>query len=112
MMVKKGYAAERERQLQLREEGFHVTRTSGSSGAMDLLAVKFVEGNFIVKYEQVKSTKFHTFYFDKNTMWELERLKEIEEKYNIPCYFSIKFSRKGWLIFRIGELTGRPIKYK
>ena len=114
-MVKLGYEAERERQLQLQAEGFHVVRCSGSIGAMDLISTKSIDstyGQYDISYEQVKSTKDKTFYFDKQSRWELERLKEIESKFHIPCYFVIKFKRKGWIIKRVKDIDGSPIKFK
>ena len=110
-MVKLGYDAERERQLQLQSEGYHVVRCSGSIGALDLVCIKYIDIGFVVFYEQVKSTKDKTFYFNKQSRWELERLKEIESKFHIPCFFSIKFKRKGWKFMDVNKIDGKPIKF-
>ena len=111
-MVKLGYETERERQLQLQAQGWHVVRCSGSIGALDLVCIKSIAGVFSAFYEQVKSTKDKTFYFDKQSKWELERLTEIENTFHIPCFFSIKFKRKGWMILSVKETDGSPIKFK
>jgi len=114
-MVKLGYEAERERQLQLQADGFHVVRCSGSIGALDLVCIRCKDDIwdvYDVMYEQVKSTKDKTFYFDEQSKWELERLKEIENKFRIPCFFSIKFKRKGWRVFNVKDIEGKPIKFK
>ena len=113
-MAKQGWQAEHERQLQLEKEGFHCTRNSGSIGATDLIAVKrlLIQGfPFEVRYEQVKKTRNKTFYFNERSRDELRRLKEITLKFNIPCYFSIKFTNKGWKILNVENIEGKPIKY-
>jgi len=112
--MKKGYLAERERQIQLEKEGWHVTRNSGSIGASDLIAVRSAtETLFDVRYEQVKSTKDKTFYFDKRTKDEIRRLFYMQTRLRIPCYLSIKFKRRGWLIININDLNDfKPIKWK
>lgn len=110
-MVKLGWVAEHERQLQLQSEGYHVVRCSGSIGALDLVCIKYLDGAFVAFYEQVKSTKDKTFYFNKQSRWELERLKEIESKFHIPCFFSIKFKRKGWKFKDVKDIDGSPIKF-
>jgi Holliday junction resolvase len=125
-MVKPGYIYERERQLVLQELGYHVVRCSGSIGAMDLVCTRaiFASTNnsqavpklppivMETHYEQVKSLKGKTFYFDKQSLWELERLQEIQSKFCIPCFFAIKFKRKGWLVKDVSELRGKPIKFE
>jgi Holliday junction resolvase len=110
-MAKKGWTTEHERQLQLQSEGYHVVRCSGSIGALDLVCIKHIDIGFVVFYEQVKSTKDKTFYFNKQSRWELERLKEIESKFHIPCFFSIKFKRKGWKFINVKDIDGSPIKF-
>jgi len=123
-MAKKGYIAEVERKEQLELEGFHVTRNSGSIGANDLIAVKNCipqevidaglcsEIKFDVRYEQVKKTREKTFYFNEDSKYELSRLKEISEKFKIPCFFAIKFTYKGWKIINVNDLDGSPIKWQ
>lgn len=111
-MAKKGYRTERERQLVLEKEGYHVLRVSGSIGAMDLIAVKQEISSFIVFYEQVKSTKKDTFYFNERSRDELRRLKEIKKRYGIPCKWSVKFKRKGWKVYNAADLNGSPLKLK
>ena len=113
-MVKQGYLAEHERQLSLEKEGFHCTRNSGGIGATDLIAVKrlLIQGfPFEVRYEQVKKTRNKTFYFNERSRDELGRLKEINQRFNIPCFFAIKFTNKGWKIINVNKIYGEPIKY-
>lgn len=110
--MKLGYKPERERQLILQLEGWHVVRCSGSIGALDLVCVKKIDNFFEVRYEQVKSVKGKIFYFNKQSKWELERLKEIVKKFHIPCFFSIKFKRYGWKILDVNNLNGKTIKFK
>ena len=114
--MKQGWKSEHERQLQLQSEGWNVVRCSGSIGALDLVAVKYVGDNtyniFQVRYEQVKKTRGKTFYFNEESKDELRRLKEITEKFNIPCFFVIKFTYKGWKILNVKEIEGSPIKFE
>jgi Holliday junction resolvase len=116
--MKKGYSSEVERKKQLEKENFHCTRNSGSIGATDLIAVRWngvvdniLQANcFEVRYEQVKKTRDKTFYFNPESKDELRRLKEISLKFSIPCFFSIKFTNKGWKIISVDKLDGKPIK--
>ena len=89
---------------------------------MDLIGIRWVIGErweyqpekrilFEAVYEQVKKTRSKTFYFNKESKYELSRLKEITEKFKIPCFFAIKFTYKGWKIINVNELDGGPIKY-
>lgn len=113
-MAKKGWQAEHERKIQLEKEGFHCTRNSGGIGATDLIAIKrlLIQGfPFEVRYEQVKKTRNKTFYFNERSRDELKRLKEINLKFNIPCFFAIKFTNKGWEIIDVNKIYGKPIKY-
>jgi len=110
--MKKGYIPERERKLELEKDNYFVLRVSGSIGAGDIIAIKysFVDQLFLVRYEQVKSTSKKVFYFNKQSRSELKRLMEIEEKYKIPCFFSIKFKNNNWLIIEVDKLNGKPIR--
>lgn len=112
-MSKKGYNAERERQLKLQEDGWFVLRVSGSIGAMDLIAIKRNINNQIeVRIEQIKSTRGKAFYFYKQSKWELERLKEIYKTHKIDCYFEIKFKNKGWAEWHVNNLNGQILRFK
>lgn len=117
-MVKRGWKAENERKKILEEDSWHCTRNSGSIGASDLVAIRkvnyrvdFPRNTFEVRYEQVKSVRGKIFYFNKRSKSELERLKEIQKKFGITCFFSIKFKRYGWKIIDIIEIDGKPIRF-
>lgn len=112
--MKKGYKAERERQLEYEESGWFCFRSSGSSGAFDIVAVKPLTRSFDVSIEQVKSVKGKTFYFRLRDKKELKRLKNIQRRYKIPCIWSVKFKRRGWKIYDVDEIKegGEPLKYE
>jgi Holliday junction resolvase len=115
-MAKKGYAAEAERKKNLEKEGYFVTRNSGSIGAGDIIAMKPVtDGAHLVFIEQVKKTRKKAYYFDEKSKDELRRLKEIYLKFKIDCFFSIKFTNRGWSRVHVSFIDNdkpKRIKYE
>jgi len=89
--MKRGYVSEVKRKRMLESDGWLVFRVSGSIGYLDLLAIKKHSINFIVRFEQVKSTKKKAFYFDEKSKSEWNRLRDVSKAYGIPAFFEIEF---------------------
>ena len=116
-MTKQGYLAEVERKKTLEKIGFHVTRNSGGIGATDLIAVKKVNLDemgdfFVIRYEQVKKTRNKAFYFNERSKDELRRLKDIYKNFGIHCYFSIKFTNRGWKVINVSDFEPSPVHWE
>jgi Holliday junction resolvase len=114
-MAKKGYAAEAERKLFFEKKGYFVVRNSGSIGAGDIIVISKPTPFHAVFIEQVKKTRDKAFYFNFRAKDELRRLKEIYLKFGIDCYFSIKFTNRGWIQVHVRDIDNdkpKRIKYE
>lgn len=118
--MKKGYKEEKERKEWLEEAGWTVYRVSGSIGEADLLAIRLVsakipyyniESLFEIRLEQVKSVRGNTFYFNNQSKKEWKGLYRLYKKLKVPCFFAIKFKRKGWKIVQVKTPRISPIKW-
>ncbi|MCS7366006.1 MAG: Holliday junction resolvase Hjc [archaeon GB-1867-035] len=110
MAFRRGYRAEIELVMKLRENGFYAVRLPISGGRgfpCDVLAAK---GDDKRAY-QVKETKNDRIYLNKS---EIEGLLEFSKAFGFKAYVAVKWKRrrqKKWTIIRADKLSSLKIEY-
>ena len=110
MAFRKGYRAEMELVMKLRENGFYAVRLPISGGRgfpCDVLAAKGEDR----RAYQVKETKNDRIYLNKN---EIESLLEFSRAFGFKAYVAVKWKRKRrkkWTIIRADKLATLKVEY-